>query len=39
MTVNPYREALIDTALAVVGAVLCMAFGAVVSLLIQGFAS
>lgn len=36
MTVNPYREALIDTALAVVGALLCMAFGAVVSLLIQG---
>ncbi len=39
MTVNPYREALIDTALAVVGALLCMAFGAVVSLLIQGFVS
>jgi hypothetical protein len=39
VTVNPYREALIDTALAVVGALLCMAFGAVVSLLIQGAVS
>jgi len=36
MTVNPCREALIDTALLTVGALLCMAFGAVVSLLIQG---
>jgi hypothetical protein len=36
MTVNPYREALVDTALLTAGALLCMAFGAVVSLLIQG---
>jgi|GEM_PF-3725242 len=33
---NPRREALIDTALAALGAAMCMAFGAVVSLLIQG---
>lgn len=33
---NPRREALIDTAFAFLGAAMCMAFGAVVSMLIQG---